>query len=163
MEWLIEIINSPNINSIICFLFFFALIAFILAKLNILKIHTKFFSLGTSSRELKDRMMESAYAFIMGLSAQIGTGIPNYNEYKCKYILLLIYCEVVKWILHDNITDDEDYISAKNEELKSIFYGMGDIKEQFKTEDFANTMDNWTHELIRRLLESKKLYMNMRK
>ena len=163
MEWLIEIINSPNINSVICFLFFFSLTILVLAKFNILKIHTNFFSLGNSQLELRDRLMETAYTFIMGLSAKIGSEIPNFNEYKCKYILMVIYCEIVKWILHDNITDDEDYISSKNEKLKSLFYGMNDIKDIFKTDDFSDKMDNWTHELIRRLLESKKIYYNMKK
>lgn len=163
MEWLIEIINSPNINSVICFLFFFSLTMLILAKFNILKIHTRFFSLGSSQSELRDRLMETAYTFIMGLSAKIGVGIPNYNEWKCKYILMVIYCEVVKWILHDNIIDDEDYISSKNEKLKSLFYGMSDINDMFKTDDFSNLMDSWTHELIRRLLESKKIYYSMKK
>ena len=162
MEKLVELLNGPNAPMYVMLAVVVLFVAIMLSKRGVLGIHTKYVTLGATSREdtIKDNQLENAYLFIMGLEATITVDMqnnPEYNKYKTRWILERIYDEVVTWIMHNHIREDEAYVKQKSEKLRSLTYMLG-VNDVFKSEDFAYQMDSWTKELIGRLVRVRRVY-----
>ena len=95
--------------------------------------------------------------FIMSLASKVDAD-GKYNGYKTKYILELVFDEVVDWIFQNHMTTEGEYVRTKQDKLRSIVYGVPDLQEVFRTQEFADRMDKWTKELIERLIRIRKVY-----
>ena len=162
MEQVVALLNSPNAPMYVMLAVLALFIGTMLSKKGVLGIHTKYVTLGATNKEdtIKDNQLENAYLFIMGLEATITVDMQDnqeYNKYKTRWILERIYDEVVTWIMHNHIREDDAYVKQKSEKLRSLTYMLG-VNDMFKTEDFAYQMDSWTKELIGRLVRVRRVY-----
>ena len=159
MDWLIGLLNSPNAPLALCIILLVFFVCVTLSRRGLLGIHTKYVTIGATSREdtIKDNQMENAYLFIMGLEAVIICDNSKYNGYKTKWILERMYDEVVTWIMHNHIRRDEVYVRQKCDKVRSLLYNLGVI-DDFKTPEFAEKMNQWTKELINRLIDVRAVY-----
>lgn len=159
MEWLIGLLNSPNAPLALCVILLVFFVCVTLSRRGLLGIHTKYVTIGATSKEdmIKMRQKESAYMFIMALCSKVDAD-GKFNGYKTKYILELAYDEVIDWIFQNHIISDEEYVRTKQDKLRSIVYNVPDLQEQFKTREFAERMDKWTAELIDRLIRIRSVY-----
>lgn len=159
MEQVVAMMNSPNapIYAVLAVVVLFVVI--MLSKRGVLGIHTKYVTLGATSKEdtIKTHQKEAAYLFIMSLCQKVDAD-GKFNGYKTKYILELVYDEVIDWIFQNHITTNNDYVQIKQEKLRSVVYNVPDLQEQFKTKEFADRMDRWTKELIDRLVRIRQVY-----
>lgn len=160
MQWLVDLINSPNAPLALCIILLVFFVGVTLSKRGLLGIHTKYVTLGAVSKEeaIKEQQMDNAYLFIMALAQKIDAGAPDVNKWKTRCILEMIYDEVVRWVVHNHIREDEVYVAAKQQILRNIVYNVQDIQELFKTREFAERMDKWTAELINMLVRIRKVY-----
>ena len=159
MQWLVDLMNSPNGTMVLCFAGAALVLAMFMSKKGLLGVHTKYVTLGATSREdtIKDNQMENAYLFITGLEAFISADNTKYSCFKTKWILEKIYDEVVTWIMHNHIRTDDVYVRQKSDKLRSLIYTLG-VEDEFKSPEFAEQMDGWTKELIRRLVSVRSVY-----
>ena len=159
MDWLIGLLNSPNAPLVLLAGLLVFFVAVTLSKRGLLGIHTKYVTLGATSKEdtIKTHQKEAAYLFIMSLCQKVDAD-GKFNGYKTKYILELVYDEVIDWIFQNHITTNDDYVQIKQEKLRSVVYNVPDLQEQFKTKEFADRMDRWTKELIDRLVRIRQVY-----
>ena len=159
MAWLVDLINSPNAPLALCILLLVFFVGVTLSKRGLLGIHTKYVTLGAVSKEetIKEQQMDNAYLFIMALAQKIDTGMPDANGWKTRCILEMVYDEVVRWIVHNHIREEDVYVAAKQQILRNIVYNVPDIQDPFKTREFADRMDKWTAELISMLVRTRKV------
>jgi hypothetical protein len=156
-ETITTLIDSPMCLNILAHLIIIILIILIGVKLGIISVNTKHLNLGSNQKErdIIRQQIEWSYAFIMGLESKFNS--KQYNPYFTKYILERIYDEVVNWITFNHINIESEYIVVKQEKLASIVYSLI-VKEEFKTPEFRKQMDEWTENLIYRLVQIRKLY-----
>lgn len=133
----------------------------ILGKSGILKINTKYVTLGNkvSDRELIRRQIEKAHEFVMSIEGKIVSSESNYDEYFVKYILERVYDKVIEWITFNHITVNQLYIQDKQDTILNLIYALP-IHDEFKTPEFKHRVENWVKELVEQLVNVKTLYYN---
>ena len=161
MQWLVDLINSPHAGLVLMLAGFVVVLAIFLTKRGLLGIHTKYVSLGDGAREqaIIRNQIEDAYLFISSLEGKIMVDNSQYNGYFTKYVLEKVYDKVVEWIIYNHITDNEVYVQTKQDQLRSLVYSLN-VRDEFKTPEFAARMDKWTLELIKKLIRVRKIYSN---
>ena len=133
----------------------------ILGKSGILKINTKYVTLGNkvSDRELIRRQIEKAHEFVMSIEGKIVSSESNYDEYFVRYILERVYDKVIEWITFNHITVNQLYIQDKQDTILNLIYALP-INDEFKTPEFKHRVENWVKELVEQLVNVKTLYYN---
>ncbi len=135
------------------------IIVFLLGRKGLIKVNTKHIQIGNelTQRELIRRQVETAHTFIMSLYGKIVTDENKYNGYFTKYILERVYDKVIEWIIFNHITTNQLYVQDKQESLCNLVYMMN-VKDEFKTPEFKQRMNNWTKELIEQLVKVREVY-----
>lgn len=162
-EAISNILTSSNaLQTIISILILVAIIV-IMIKTGMLHIKTAHVNIGMSDRDKERTIIREqcdwVHIYLEGLQGKISLMTPElrYGGFFTKYILEVVYDEIVKWITFNHIEDTERYIAVKQDKIASLVYSMG-IKNEFKTKEFNQRMKNWVEEVIHKLIEIRKLY-----
>lgn len=160
-EAISNVLNGANGVLAIIVMFLIILLIVILGKHGLIHIHTKNFKFGIEERErtVLREQCDYAHTFIRGLSSKvIAENVElKYGGYFAKYVLELVYDEVVRWITFNHINTSEAYVHSKQSKIASLVYGMGVLPE-FKTPEFKKRIDRWTEELINELVRLRQIY-----
>ncbi|MCQ2594830.1 MAG: hypothetical protein MJ196_06155 [Treponemataceae bacterium] len=153
------ILTSGNATAVLLFLGLVILAAIVLVKTNVIAVKTKHLRIGRleNEREIIRRQVETAHSFVMSIEGKIRTDNTNYDGYFTKYILERVYDKVIEWIMFNHISNSPMYIQDKQDTLCNLVYTF-EIKDEFKTPEFKERMNNWTAELIARLVQTRELY-----
>ncbi len=154
-----KVLSGSNAFVVLCFMVVFALLLVLFARTGLIQIHTNSFRMGADTRErdIIRQQIEWTHAYLMGLESQIVVDTSQYNGYRTKYILETIYDEIVNWIAFNHINLESDYISIKQEKIKSIVRGFN-VAPEFHSREFEKRMDRWTEEIIRKLVVIREVY-----
>lgn len=82
---------------------------------------------------------------------------PKFDKFKTKYILELVYDEIVNWISFNHITRSEMYIMVKQEKIRSLVLAE-DVDKAIRSKDFTPLMNEWTKIVINRLIDIREYY-----
>lgn len=156
----IKLLSGSNALIILIFLALVTFIFAILAKGGFLQIRTSAFSMGSSARErdIIRQQIEWTYSFVTGLYGEIEADETEYKGYLIKYILERCYDEIVNWISFNHINLDSDYISIKQEKIKSIIRTTEGVRPEYKSKEFEKRVDSWVEEVIRKLVVIREMY-----
>lgn len=154
-----EILTSGNALQVLIFLSVIISIFVILVKNGIVAIKTKHLRIGQAEREREiiRRQVEAAHDFIMSIEGKIDIDTNQCNRYFTKYILERVYDKVIEWIMFNNISNSPMYIQDKQETICNLIYTFP-IGSTFKTPEFKKRMQNWTQELIARIVQMREIY-----
>ena len=155
-----KILTNSNALLVLIFLTMFVFILIILTMSGLVRIDTGAFKMGadTKERDIIRQQIEWAHIYIMGLKYQISADETTYKGYLTKFMLEAAFDEVVAWIVFNHINLESDYISIKQEQIKSMVHSEPTIRPEFKTKEFDRKVDKWVDELIRRLVVIRKVY-----
>ena len=156
----IKLLSGSNALIILIFLVLVTFIFAILAKGGFLQIRTSAFSMGSEARErdIIRQQIEWTYSFVTGLYGEIEADETEYKGYLTKYILERCYDEIVNWISFNHINLDSDYISIKQEKIKSIIRTTQGVRPEYKSKEFEKKVDSWVEEVIRKLVVIREMY-----
>lgn len=157
------LISSNGLQTILAVLIL-VLVIIIMVKTGLLHVKTKHLHLGMSSsdkeRTIIREQIDWAHTYLLGLEGKIKlvkNGSPQYAGYLTKYVLEVVFDEVVKWITFNNVENSERYISVKADKVCSLVYAQ-EIGVEFRTKEFNERMKRWTKEVIEKLIEIRELY-----
>lgn len=160
-EMIKDVLNGANAVFILGFILIIVVFSVVLIKKGYIRIQTKAVKIGDSSeqeRMILQQQIDQARVYIMSLESKILLIKPaSPHSYFTKYILEQVFDEVVQWITFNHITDSTAYIHVKQLKVSSLVYSLGP-SEEFKTKEFKTRMDNWVEELIKMLLDIRKVY-----
>lgn len=116
MDKIIDGINGSNgwIVALIIVLLIFS--GVILIKNGILRVHTKKISVGKSSeteRATIRHQIEWAHLACEAFEDKIPKDFEGYDYYRSKYVLELVYDEIISWIMFNHIDTSDRYIGLK--------------------------------------------------
>lgn len=162
MEKLVELLNGPNAPMYVMLAVVVLFVAIMLSKRGVLGIHTKYVTLGATSREdtIKDHQMEGAYLFITGLEPAIvasQSAGTDHDKYKTKWILERVYDEVVIWIMHNHIRNNDVYVRQKADKVFDLIKTLG-VRSTYTTEEFHSWCYEQTKILVERLVNTRNVY-----
>ena len=158
-----EVLTSGNSLQVLIFLSVILLVFVVLVKNGIVAIKTKHFRIGQAEkeREIIRRQVETAHDFIMSIEGKIEIEANQCNKYFTKYVLERVYDKVIEWVIFNNISNSSMYVQDKQESICNMVY-MFPIGDTFKTPEFKKRMQNWTSELIARLVQTREIYSKER-
>ena len=160
-----SVLTSTNGLQTLIVLIVIIVIVAVLAKVNILNINTKYLHFGMSSsdkeRTIIREQIDWVHTYLLGLESKI-RAVPSdhtliYGGYFTKYILEVVFDEIVKWITFNNIENTERYVTVKQEKICSLVYAQG-IRDEYHTKEFYQSICQWVEEIIKKLIEIRKLY-----
>ena len=97
----------------------------------------------------------------MSIEGKIEIEANQCNKYFTKYVLERVYDKVIEWVIFNNISNSSMYVQDKQESICNMVY-MFPIGDTFKTPEFKKRMQNWTSELIARLVQTREIYSKER-
>ena len=161
-EAISSIFTSSNAWFIVLFLLTVLIIGVIFLRKGLLSFNTGKLRLGADAKErdIIRQQVEWAHTYVAGLYSCIHPAHPvddRYNGYFTKYILEVVYSEVVDWITFNHMSLDSDYISIKQAKIKSLIYGY-DVTPEYRTPKFEKQVDEWVAELIKKLILIRQVY-----
>lgn len=164
MEHLVTILTSEAFLKNIPNVLMLVLALMIAVKLGVIKVKTKHVQIGKMSESDKERsvlreQIDWVHTYIQGLEGKIRLVGPElkYGGFFTKYILELVYDEIVRWITFNHISTEEGYVSAKTKKLISLVYAQ-EVQPEFMTPEFKARMERWIKEVIEQLVEIRRLY-----
>jgi hypothetical protein len=154
------ILTNSNALIVLLFMLLFSFILIILASTGLVRIDTGNFKMGADhkERDIIRQQTEWAEAYIMGLESCIDADTSKYGGYLTKYILRTCYDEVVVWITYNHINLESDYISIKQEKVKMLLASMTIKPDIFASKKFLSKVEEWTSEIIHRLVKIREVY-----
>lgn len=154
-----RVLTNANALLVLIFLMIFFLLFVLLARTGLISIHTESFRMGADRRErdIIRQQIEWSHSYILGLESQIATSDSTGINYLGKYTLEVIYDEVIIWIAFNHINLESDYVSIKQEKVKSIIR-RSDVRPEFKTKQFEQRVDKWTEDVIKKLVMIREVY-----
>jgi len=162
-EAISKILTSNSGWQTLLSLLILVLIVSVMIKTGMLKIRTKHVNIGMSEsdreRTIVREQINWTHKYLEGLQGKIRAMTPEmlYGGFFTKYILEIIFDEIVNWITFNHIEDTERYISIKQKIISSLIYAQN-IQSQFKTREFKERVDRWVEEVIKELINIRKLY-----
>lgn len=154
-----EVLRSGNALQVLIFLMIIVALFVLLVKNGILAIKTKHLRIGQAEREREiiRRQVEAAHDFIISIEGKLDVDINPCDKYFTKYILERVYDKVIEWVMFNNISNSPMYVQDKQETICNLIYTFP-IGSTFKTPEFKKRMQNWTQELIARLVQMREIY-----
>lgn len=164
-EAISNVLISKNSIIVIIAILVLTMIFAVLAKLGILQIHSKHLHLGMSSsdreRTIIREQIDWAHTFLKGLEHKVSLvaidAKEHCNEYLLRYVLELVFDEIITWITLNNIENSDRYITIKQAKICSLIYAQS-IPKCYRTPEFNKRMDAWVSEIIKKLHEIRLLY-----
>lgn len=155
-----DILTDGNALLVLIFVSMLVLILIFLVAAGMVRIDTGAFKMGADhkERDIIRQQIEWSHSYIIGLKSQINTDESRYNGYLILFVLEAAYDEVINWITFNHINLESDYISIKQEKIKSMLHSIKEVKPEFKTKEFDRKVDKWVEELIRKLVLIRKVY-----
>lgn len=152
-----EILTSSNSLQVLIFILLLILVCVLLIRGNYLRIRTQHLKIGTdeAERAILRQQVEYSYQYITGLYGLIKSKHPQFDTIKTKYILEVVYDEVVNWISFNHISKSEIYIMVKQDKIRGLIFEM-DVAEEVKSIEFKEQMNSWTKEIINRLVDIRE-------
>lgn len=153
-------LTSPGAWQVLLTIIVIILMIIIMAKAGMLKIHTRFVSVGESYDEGKRmnqrvirRQIEYAEAFCTNLLADIEHMQAElaFGGWKTRCILEMVYDEIVKWISFNHITDDRIYIDNKVQVIRALVMKNEPV-DYFKTAEFEQKIEDWVTIMVKQLV-----------
>jgi uncharacterized membrane protein (Fun14 family) len=155
-----KILTNSNALLVLVFVSVFILILIILVQAGMVRIDTGAFKMGADNKErdIIRQQIEWSHSYIIGLKSQILADESKYNGYLTLFMLEAAHNEVSNWITFNHINLESDYISIKQEKIRSMIHSEPTISHEFKTKDFDRKVDKWVEELIKKLVTIRKVY-----
>lgn len=155
-----KILTNNNALLVLMFVLVFGVILIILSMAGLVRIDTGAFKMGADHRErdIIRQQIEWSHSYIIGLKSQIIADESHFNGYLTMFVLEAAFDEVINWITFNHINLESDYISIKQEKIRSMIHSMKDIKPEYKTKEYDKKVDKWVEELIRKLVLIRKVY-----
>lgn len=157
---LAKVLTNSNAFLVLIFFSIFLFILIILAMSGLVRIDTGAFKMGLDNKErdIIRQQIDYSHAYILGLKSQIIADESVYNGYLTYFMLEASFGEVVNWITFNHINLESDYISIKQEKIKSMIHSQPDIRAKYKTKEFDKKVDKWVEDLIIKLVQIRKVY-----
>lgn len=159
MNWLSEILTSPNAAIVIIGLIAIIIVLAILAKLGIISFNRAGVKLGVADEERA--VLRNQIDYIDVACNGMVSKLPNkFTEgdsyYHTKYVIQKVISEFIKIVSYNHLTDDEAYLTTKQEVIYfTILKRTNDV--YFRSEEFRDLICKFTRDLIKQLIKIRAL------
>lgn len=154
-----RVLTNSNALLVLVFFSMFVVILIILAWTGLVRIDTGSFVMGADNKErdIIRQQIEWTHSYVMGLESEINADTSRYGGYFTKYILESVYDEILNWITFNHINLESDYVSIKQQKIKSLIR-QKNVDAKYRTKEFDRKVDKWVEDIIRKLVIIRQVY-----
>ena len=155
-----NIFTSANANQIIVMILLLAFILIIGIKKGIISFNGHGLSVGIRENEAKIRRQQTEYLNMIadGTIRDLPKKFQEGNSYyRSKYVISKFKDIFETAIMYNHITDDEEYISLKQEIAYSMIMKVTD-DDYFRTPEFQKYLNELVEKIIKRFVKIRKTY-----
>lgn len=155
-ETIVELAKSGDLWLVVVIL----VLGFIAARQGYLKYKGDKLSLGRDMSENERTIIKNQTEHAKWYVEAFEKEIPDYEGYDIyhgKYIIEVIYDEVVKWVVFNHIQNTQSYIKIKQRTIWSIVQTMT-TEEVMRTSEFKKKVYKGVEELIKDLVAIREEY-----
>ena len=158
-ETINNVLGGNNALQTLIAILIVVILIVLLIKGNYVKVRTEHINIGFDEKEraVIRQQIEWTYQYVTGLYGILLEMYPKFDKFKTKYILELVYDEIVNWISFNHITRSEMYLMVKQEKIRSIVLAE-DVAPEIRAKDFRNVMNEWTKIVVNRLVDIREYY-----
>ena len=152
-----NIVTSKAFIPSIIFVIGLVVVAIVGVKQGWFKFKGKGITIGEDENERRIIRQQIEYSEVV-CNALINT-FPkdlNLDYYRTKYIIEKIFDELVKTISFNHISNEEAYVSVKQEVIYNVVLSRTE-KDYFKTPEFKEFAFKWVKDVIRKLVSIREL------
>lgn len=152
-----NLLMSKAFIPTIIFLTLFIVILVVGVKQGWFKFKGKGITIGDDERERTIIRQQIEYSEVV-CNALINT-FPkdlNLDYYRTKYIIEKVFDELVKTISFNHISNDEAYVSVKQEVIYNVVLSRTE-KDYFRTPEFKEFAFKWVKDVIRKLVSIREM------
>jgi hypothetical protein len=81
----------------------------------------------------------------------------DYNEFRGRYILAMLYIDMAEWVLYNHIEETKHYVEIKQSDVWNKAQTMVE-KDELKSAKFKAVVDNYVKDIIHNLVMIRKEY-----
>lgn len=153
-----EVLLSPNVSIILCFVMMIVFIGVILSRSGLMHIHTSAVEIGAADRErnIIRQQIEYVKLHYEGMESIIDKP-PDYNPWRGKFIMRAVFLEFVEWITLNHLTTAEAYVEIKQDRIVDLVHSLT-IKEEFRNEAFDEFIKRDVKDVISKLVQIRNIY-----
>ena len=129
-------------------------------KIGLLKVKTDKIQMGRDFSDEERAIIRNQCESVKKILAAFEQAIPRWNgydEFRGKYILELLYDEIVNWIIYNHVENKEAYVSLKQEAVWNIVQANVTHKKM-RSKEFKQQVDEQVAHIIQRLIDIRKEY-----
>lgn len=155
-----NILTSANANQIIVMVLLLAFILAIGIKKGIISFNGHGLSVGIRENEAKIRRQQTEYLNMIadGTIRDLPKKFQEGNSYyRSKYVIGKFKDIFETAIMYNHITDDEEYISLKQEIAYSMIMKVTE-DDYFRTPEFHKYLNELVEKIIKRFVKIRKTY-----
>lgn len=153
-----SIVTSKAFIPSIIFVIGLVVVAIVGVKQGWFKFKGKGITIGEDENERRiiRQQIEYSEAACNALIRTLPIKEQNLDIYRTKYIIEKVFDELVKTISFNHISNDESYISVKQEVIYNLVLSRTE-KDFFKTEDFKEYVFKWVKDIIKMLVSIREM------
>lgn len=155
-----QIFTSGNGVSIAIVLVLITALIIIGARHGYIKIKTSKFAIVGETRGNERLVMQKQLSWLYDAVFAFEHKIPKpegYNEFRGRYILSILYIDIIDWVLNNHIEESQRYIKIKQSEIWNKTQTLVG-KDELKTQKFKNAVDEYVKYIIHNLVLIRKEY-----
>ena len=125
-----------------------------------IKIKTDKFAIIGSSRENERLVIQRQLNWLFDAVFAFEQRIPmdeNYDKYRGRYILAILYTDMTEWVLYNHIEESKHYVEIKQSEIWNKALTMVE-KNELKTGKFKTMVEDYVKYIIHNLVAIRKEY-----
>lgn len=157
-ESLRDVLISPNVTIVLCFVLCLILIGIAMSKSGLMSIYTSAVQIGTADRERN--VLRQQIEWIRMHCQGLETTVPkpdDYDPWRFKYVVSRVSEEYMDWVILNHITSNAAYIEIKQDRVVNLVSSLT-TKAEFQTPEFQDYIRKDTKEVIQKLLQIRNIY-----
>lgn len=155
-----HIFTSPN-GGVVGLLIIFAMAMIgLTVRFGHLRIKGDRLMITSDSREKERTVIRTQKDWLFDAIQAEERQVPKfkgYNTYRGKYIMMLVYKEMVDWVLYNHIEETKYYVESKQKKVWNIIQTNVE-REELQTEEFQRDIEAMVKEIIHELVKIRKIY-----
>lgn len=153
--------NTWNLCIVAGIIVFVVVVFIICIKKKLIIIGTKNIKVGLTEQTTRE-LIRQQFDYVQNaiqMFVSLMEKTDDFNEYKARYASEKVLDEMNRWIVFNNISDNDFYIENKQTIIWNILQGIGQ-KEEYKSETFRTQCNKAVERIIKQLLKIKEYYEN---
>lgn len=153
-----DVLLSPNVTLILCFICFVLFVGIIMSKTGLMQIHTNAVEIGAADKERNIIRQQTEYIKMHYEGIENTMSKPvGYDPWRGKCIVQAVCSEFVDWITLNHLTTAPAFVEIKQDRVVAIIHSLAE-KQEFTSPEFDDFVREDVKQCITKLVQIRNYH-----